>query len=66
MNSSLIHYHWGAPLSTSEYYSAGSGVDIRGEVMILSRSIVIAGEDIESWGGQIVTSDTIEGDMTMR
>lgn len=33
---------------------------MRGEVILLSRSIVIAGEDIESWGGQIVTSDTVE------
>jgi hypothetical protein len=66
LTSSLNHYHWGAPISTSEYYSAGSGVDIRGEVMILSRNIVIAGENVQSWGGQIVTSDTIEGDMTFR
>jgi hypothetical protein len=28
--------------------------------------VKIIGEDIQSWGGQIVTSDTIEGDMTMR
>jgi hypothetical protein len=34
--------------------------------MVLSRNIVIAGEDIESWGGQIVTSDTIESDLTIR
>jgi hypothetical protein len=33
---------------------------MRGEVLLLTRSITIAGEDIESWGGQIVTSDTME------
>lgn len=33
---------------------------MRGEVILFNRSIVIAGEDIESWGGQIVTSDTYE------
>lgn len=33
---------------------------MRGEVLLLSRSIVVAGEDIESWGGQIVTSDVME------
>jgi hypothetical protein len=33
---------------------------MRGEVLLLTRSIVIAGQDIESWGGQIVTSDVME------
>jgi len=33
---------------------------MRGEVILLSRNIVIDAEDIESWGGQIVTSDTQE------
>jgi len=43
-----VHYnHWGAPQSTAETYN---GVDIRGEVLILSRNIQISGEDIESWG----------------
>lgn len=28
--------------------------------MLLTRNILIQGEDIETWGGQIVTSDTIE------
>lgn len=42
---------------------------MRGEVILLSRNIIIAGEDIESWGGQIVTSDTMEfvnGEIKMR
>jgi hypothetical protein len=59
----LNHYHWGQSTSTASSYN---GVDIRGEVLLLSRNIKIAGEDIEAWGGQIVTSDTIEGDLTMR
>jgi hypothetical protein len=63
LNSSLLHYHWGAAVSTAADYN---GVDIRGEVLILSRNIKIAGENIEAWGGQIVTSDTIEGDLTVR
>lgn len=33
---------------------------MRGEVALLTRNIVIDAEDIESWGGQIVTSDTQE------
>lgn len=44
----LKYHHWGAPESTGSNYN---GVDMRGEVLLLSRSIVIAGEDIESWGG---------------
>ena len=38
LNSSLLHYHWGADQSTASRYN---GVDIRGEVMILSRNIII-------------------------
>jgi hypothetical protein len=63
LNSSISHYHYGAAVSTAAKYN---GVDTRGEVMILNRNIVIAGQDIESWGAQIVTSDTIEGDLTVR
>jgi len=63
INSTIKHYHYGAPVSTAAKYN---GVDTRGEVMILTRNIVIAGQDIESWGAQIVTSDTIEGDLTVR
>lgn len=57
-STSILHYHWGAPASTAADYN---GVDIRGEVLLLTRNIKIIGEDIESWGGQIVTSDTVDG-----
>jgi len=33
---------------------------MRGEVLILSRNIKVLGEDKESWGAQVVTSDTVE------
>lgn len=33
---------------------------MRGEVLLLTRNIRIIGQDIDSWGGQIVTSDTVE------
>jgi hypothetical protein len=59
LDSELKYNHWGAPESTSSKYN---GVDIRGEVLILSRNIKIQGEDIESWGCQMVTSDSIEFD----
>jgi hypothetical protein len=60
--SELKVYHWGAPESTAEKYN---GVDIRGEVLILTRNIKIVGEDVETWGCQMVTSDTIEYDTTL-
>jgi len=53
----LMYYHWGKLESTAKDYN---GVDMRTEVLILSRNVMIAGQDIESWGGQIVTSDSIE------
>jgi len=53
----LKYYHWGLSESTGPQYY---GVDMRGEVLLLTRNVKIDAEDIESWGGQIVTSDTIE------
>ena len=57
-DASLMFYHWGAEKSTKDDYS----VDMRGEVILLTRNIKIVGEDIESWGAQVVTSDTVEFD----
>ena len=39
-NSTLNNYHWGASLSTTSKYN---GVDIRGEVLLLTRNIQIFG-----------------------
>lgn len=58
----LLDYHWGQADSTESQY----GVDIRAEVVLLSRNIVIHGDDIMSWGGQIVTSDILDVNMTFR
>ena len=65
LNSTLNHYHWGQANSTVADYS----VDMRGEVVLLNRNVRIIGEDVESWGGQVVTSDSVEvidGKVTMR
>ena len=59
----LRYYHWGQSKSTEGDYN---GVDMRGEVLLLTRNVKIDAEDIESWGGQIVTSDTIEFSGKMR
>lgn len=53
----IHHYHWGNATSTAWKYN---GVDIRGEVVLLSRNVKIVGEDIQGWGAQIVTSGTTE------
>jgi len=44
----LDFYHWGASESKKDKYN---GADMRGEVLLLTRNILIKGEDIESWGG---------------
>lgn len=46
LTAALKFYHWGAAESTEEKYK----VDMRGEVLSLSRNIKIVGEDVESWG----------------
>lgn len=53
----LTHYHYGASQSTGADFN---GVDMRGEVYILSRNVKIQGEDSDGWGCQIVTSDELE------
>ena len=59
----LTQYHWGAPVSTAAQYN---GVDMRGEVMLLSRNIRIVGNDTDKWGCQVVTSDFLEGSGEIR
>jgi len=53
----LKYYHWGDYTSTASSYN---GVDMRGEVVLLTRNVRVIGDDTMSWGGQIVTSDTID------
>jgi len=63
LNKPLQFYHWGAPLSTAAEYN---GVDMRGEVVLLSRNVKIRGEDVDSWGGQVLVTDFFETDGTWR
>lgn len=44
----LKYYHYGAAESTGSYYN---GVDMRGEVALLSRNLKIIGTDVDSFGG---------------
>jgi len=57
----LKHYHFGAADSTATTYN--SVVDIRCEVVILSRNVRVVGDNTDvnrDWGGQMVTSDYLE------
>lgn len=50
------HFHYGASYNVN----AQHGVDMRAEVVLLSRSIVIRGTDEAGWGGQVITSSLVE------
>jgi hypothetical protein len=47
LDSALRFQHYGAATSTASSYS---GVDIRAEVAVLTRNILIKAQDIENWG----------------
>lgn len=53
----LKYNHFGDNESTAGKLS---GIDRRGEVVLLTRNVRIEGDDFDDWGGQIVTSDSID------
>jgi hypothetical protein len=59
LNEALEWYHFGAAKSTAEKYN---GLDMRGEVLSLTRNIRIVGTEVEDWGAQILTADIMEED----
>jgi len=61
INTTLNHYHWGQDADPAPHFN---GIDVRCEVILLTRSVKIVGEDIEGWGGHILTGDTVELDGT--
>jgi hypothetical protein len=55
LTAPLEFYHFGAPSSTGDNYQ---GIDMRGEVILLTRNIVIQGDSSENdYAGQFVTAD---------
>lgn len=72
MTEPILFYHWGQAESTGSQFD---GVDMRAEVMMMTRSILLK-NDIDlglgnsepsqdtitesTWSGRIVTSDTAE------
>lgn len=63
LDAPLKHYHYGDFSSTEQDYN---GVDIRGEVILLSRNIKVQGDGVDGWGGQIMATDIFEFDGTWR
>lgn len=63
LDEPLDHYHWGTGSSTGATYN---GVDIRTEVILLSRNVKITGDDADGWGGQVLATDLFESNGAWR
>lgn len=56
LTAPLKFYHFGAAASTAANYQ---GLDMRGEVILLTRNIVIKGDQTQNiWNGQFLTMDS--------
>ena len=53
----LDHYHFGTADSTGTKYN---GVDIRNEVLLLTRNIKVKGEEKDAWPGHVLATDLID------
>jgi hypothetical protein len=56
LESPLKFYHFGAAQVSSEH----QGLDMRGEVVLLTRNIVIQGDSSVNWAGMLLTTDVIK------
>jgi hypothetical protein len=59
LDEALTYYHYGTAESTATAYN---GVDVRNEVLLLSRNVRIKGEKKDGWAGHVLVSDLFEGD----
>ena len=50
LTEGLPHYHYGKSMTEEEVANSYGGVDIRGEVLLLDRSIKVIGTDTDAWG----------------
>lgn len=62
LTGNLTWYHWGKNESTAPKY----GVDMRGEVLILNKTVRIIGDGVDGWGGQILTGYMLDFDLSSR
>ena len=53
LSDPINFYHWGASTSTENEY----GLDLRAEVILLSRNVKISGTEDDTWGCTIMTTD---------
>lgn len=64
LDTPFSFYHFGQEVSTAADFN---GVDTRGEVRLLSRNVrVVGNDDGDNWGGNILTTDRMEFDGTIR
>lgn len=63
LKAALAYYHFGAAATLKDSFS---GLDMRGEVILLTRNIHVRGDDSNTWAAQIATTDTVEFDGTKR
>lgn len=63
LDDDLDFFHFGDNDSTKEDFS---GLEMRGEVRLLSRNIKIQGEDRDGWGCTVLNNGRMEGDGTFR
>ena len=64
LDDALRFYHYGAEESTDKDFD---GLDMRGEVRLLTRNVRIVGNDNnDNWGGNILTMDRMEFDGSIR
>ena len=50
LTEGLPNYHYGKSMTVEEVAASYGGVDIRGEVLLLDRSIKVIGTDTDEWG----------------
>jgi hypothetical protein len=63
MTTAFEYYHFGGDSTADQY----DGIDVRGEVIMLSRNIKIIADATENdWGCAIVNTDRVEFDKTVR
>jgi len=63
LDKKLAYYHYGAAASTGTLYN---GVDIRNEVILLTRNINVRGEAKDNWPGHVLVTDIIESNGAFR
>ena len=63
LTNGFDYYHYGEDASIADDFN---GLDMRGEVILLTRNIRVVGEESNDWGCTIVTSDRVEADRSVR